>query len=132
MTPLNIVTSLELSKRLKELGVEVPSVFWWGKDKEIVFNPLLPNQHVLYHAYTSEELGRMLPRNCPEHELKSLQICHSFGDGWFVGYGDHMNLDGCHVEDGDSLGDTMAKMLIWLLDRGLITKEQVNETNSRL
>lgn len=76
MTNLNnLVTSLELSKRLKELGVPQDSLFWWyrapqnammlGTGVDMMTNgvqmskttaPLYEN----YSAYTAGELGEML------------------------------------------------------------------------
>lgn len=119
----NQVVSLDLAKRLKELGVPQDSIFKW----------ILPGSHnpplVKYKydsdyytlseadAFTVAELGEMLPRNV---QGEPLQICRSFSDGWFVGYGNHMDLNGWHVESADTEVDARAKMLIYLLENKLI------------
>lgn len=56
------VTSFELSKKLKELGVNQESLFCWISDFDLEYLPTeLRNHLVCIPAYTVAELGRMLP-----------------------------------------------------------------------
>lgn len=60
------VCSLELAKRLKELGVDNPSWFFWQLFRNDVFTVTddpYSNTEV-YHAYTVAELGEMLMDFC--------------------------------------------------------------------
>lgn len=57
------VTSLELSKRLKELGVKQESYFWWVNGllgSESTF-AAIPKTDEEYSAFTVAELGELLP-----------------------------------------------------------------------
>lgn len=134
------VVSLELAQKLKELKVKQESLFWWcnfGREDwrgpysdingEYFRYPQTPGPYEFSReecsdfcsAFTSSELGEMLPREVKGHELV---ICPAFKEGaWFVGYGDHMNMQGIHVEDADTLADAMAKCLIYLLEQALLT-----------
>lgn len=59
----NQVTSLELSRKLKELGVEQVGLWVWhnkiGGGYKLKANEFSPST---IHAYTVAELGEMLPR----------------------------------------------------------------------
>lgn len=135
------VVSLPIAKKLKELGCKQKSSFFWvrgfrrernakaGKwiyieDENYYLCPkegwqLHYEKHRCHHvsAYTVAELGEMLPK---EVRGNYLQICRSFDDGWFVGYGDHMNLNGFKVEDGKTEADARGKMLIYLLENKIV------------
>lgn len=122
------VVSLELAKKMKELGFPQQSLFWHWEDThgEKMYRGLHNSQPhnpkggwTTYSAYTVGELGDMLPKKCPEHD-GNLQIIPSFNGGWLVGYGDHMNFNGCHVEDDKTEADARAKMLIYLVEKGLL------------
>ena len=60
----NQVVSLELSKKLKELGVRQESLWWWEKNKS---HPMTDGYVVIVSlkdcssAFTVAELGEMLP-----------------------------------------------------------------------
>jgi hypothetical protein len=67
------VTSLDLSKHLKELGVNQESLFYWRvnhdgfeDDKKIIFSPGVFHNNavtlnIFYSAFTASELLEMLP-----------------------------------------------------------------------
>lgn len=64
------VCSLELAKRLKELGVRQDSYFWHteqlNKNEKPIYNPIIPvelkdDSHNFYAAFTVAELGMLLP-----------------------------------------------------------------------
>lgn len=119
------VTSLEISKRLKELGVKQESLFWWeqvktagknewAKDFVLSFNnnsaPYMVNgkkSHGTVSAFTVAELGEIL-KNC-KYELPMFN-----GMIW------HMD-DYCPCEEeSNTEADARGKTLIYLLENGLI------------
>ena len=63
MTLESQVCSLELAKKLKELGVPQKTIFFWATDEELLHLPLMPNQYVDCSAYLASELGEMLPQS---------------------------------------------------------------------
>ena len=74
MTLENQVCSLELAKRLKELGVKQESCFWWcdpsdGDKADVGF---IRDNHVgykvFYSAFTVAELGELMHRDWRTHK----------------------------------------------------------------
>ena len=128
----NQVTNLELSKKLKELGVEQNSYFYyWGRNKDILSFKhgayrlqavnegdftLMPESAELVSAFTVAELGEMLPSWIENlHEL----TIHHLSIGWNVEYVSRN--DELYREFAqDTLVDAMAKMLIYLIENKLI------------
>jgi hypothetical protein len=60
------VTNLELSRRLKELGVKQRSIFWWIEEKDRSASILhhgypLADYEWQYSAFTVAELGILIP-----------------------------------------------------------------------
>lgn len=122
------VTSLELSKRLKELGVKQESLFWWvhhwtspvppTREATMVWDIFQKdeddkvNEHV--SAFTVAELGEMLPN-----------FLYSFKNGagkWFTDV--KAKIEKIEFpEYADTEADARAKMLIHLLEQGSITAE---------
>jgi len=125
--------SLELAKRLKELGVKQESIFYWSvalpetSESESELNLLSKIQPMLtqeewgdkftsYSAFTSAELG---------------EIFSTIGSDLFIkAYGEVFNFRGTQLVG--TLGvinlirrpDMTAKMLIYLLENNLITLEK--------
>lgn len=108
----------ELSKRLKELGVEQNSTAihfkdggkwetqWFEKPVTYFFND---RGIEWYSAFTIAELGEMLPDNI---------VSSKFGNGW-VCYDRNDNFGRGQREKGkkgDTEADARATMLIWLLE----------------
>lgn len=128
------VTSLELSKKLKEAGVEQRSEFYWydvtnedidEENWEVISKYELGGMEgFAYSAFLASELAEMLPKHCPKHGTP-MQICRSFSDGWFVGYGNHMDGTGCHVEDGKTLSDALGEMVLYLKQKNLLKEASV-------
>ncbi len=114
------VCSLELAKKLKELYVKQESYFRWvrlGEKREDWVITQSQSFQEGYSAFTVAELGEMLPKSCPEHKNKDLLICKGFGENdWMVGYGNHRDMEGCHVEIEQTEADARAKMLIYLIE----------------
>lgn len=114
------VTSLEISKRLKELGVLQNSLFRWtkfslSKKPKILFDPtggFLTFSGTLeykYSAFTVSELGEMLP--CWLRSSKS-----PYADEW-RGYKTDNEVWITETTEADVRG----KMLIYLFENKLIT-----------
>jgi hypothetical protein len=140
------VTSLELSKKLKELGVVQRSVFFWHT------SPIKPGLQVLSHAinvgdihecamsnefsaFTVAELGEMLPRELTHVEKgykRDYEITLKFGTNmrecWYED--DQGGYCPCNCGDyysqtyfGDEANtevDARAKMLVYLKENKLI------------
>lgn len=130
----NQVTSLELSKRLKELGVKQGSAFYWyfsidDNKWKITDNELLKDERWEWcSSFTVAELGKMLPRSI---EMKSsdigfrgvwLSIGKTIDNDWYVMYSDPhpANKYRTFAENAETTADSMAKMLIYLLENNLI------------
>lgn len=124
----NQVTSLELSKKLKELGVRQESLFYWtqiqspewsirqhseldevveGGDGWTYLEEGLYRECV-YSAFTVAELGEMLPKALIQYET------FTTGHRAIWNHGEHTELENTEA-------DARAKMLIYLLEKKLIT-----------
>ena len=112
------LSSQELSKKLEQLGVKQESLFYWVNDgKELgeesdrwvcVYktwtNPENPTKPDKLSAFTSSELGEMLP------EWTKIYFT---GEHWDCESGD------VHYK-ADTMVDSMAKMLIHLIEQEII------------
>ena len=117
----NQVVSLELSKRLKDLGFKQESLWWWiiraegnpiivGKDKRYTTTFISSS----YSAFTVAELGEMLPEKAytwfngkewvSDYEIFTKQP--NIGTGTFR-YSERTNTE----------ADCRAKMLTWLKEK---------------
>lgn len=106
------VCNLQLAKKLKELGVEQNSLFWWVKDKFDEFDDTYslhyqPSYRVDYSAFTVAELGEALKVSDPQ----VLKRYEGFGEVWF-----------CPNKSGQASteANARAKMLIWLIENNYI------------
>lgn len=117
------VCSLELAKKLKELGVKQESLFWyervkvagkneWLKDWTLAFNNNSKpySEAYILSAFTVAELGQILP----DKILYELYHDHL----WQINaYGQKIIVD--------TEADARAKMLIYLLENKLIYKRKI-------
>lgn len=108
------IVSLELAKRLKELGVEQESLFMWNQQGDLEYTD--PKTWVGYttdtSAFTVAELGEMLPMiyfPVPDKGNGCLSWL------WVDGKGNKT------WENTEA--DARAKMLIYLLENKLIEKD---------
>jgi hypothetical protein len=124
------VCSLELAKKLKELGVKQDSHFYWWffkrKDKNMTKFELITNKDNVwkkddeyYSAYTVAELGALLPKIVVQKSLDNTQEPYEFdtyclGDEWICSYGFDLNIP------GNTEANSRSKMLIYLLENKLI------------
>lgn len=124
--------SLEPARKLAELGVPQESLFWWRLD--IVDGVWYASnweglkEHAHYSAYTCAELGEMLPFKI---DLKDLSYFlkldkNAEGHGWDISYQYRQeSIDSIRVPEGalftaDTEADARAKMLIYLIEQGLV------------
>lgn len=113
------VTNLELSKRLKELGVKQESEFYWEEYEEgkaFLWNTghKFINEH--FSAFTVAELGEMLPKERYWTDCKmntGRWRCAEYSE-------DGLAEDGKTSFCAENEADARAKMLIYLLEHKLI------------
>lgn len=142
------VCSLELSKKLKELGVKQESIFYYWHDKckiNLAPNIELPKIETICSTFTVAELGEMLPRyiadaDQPLSGVKGKQyplIIECLADdyssdnkinGWRIRYGDtkvkvdsELKLNSGGIYYVGTEADVRAKMLVYLIENKLIT-----------
>jgi hypothetical protein len=121
------VVSLELAKKLRELGFEQESLFYWHFD-EIVRREFMPTDQNLkvstdghnFSAYTVAELGGMLPQNFSYEGKQCNWISYLAMNGWNVQY-ESIDDDGLLFEVvANKEADARAKMLIYLKENKFI------------
>ena len=129
------VTSLELAKKLKELGVEQESQFWWLDGKERGYFPHYGSTFVdfggevrkpICSAFTVAELGEMLPQYFSTHRTvgqPETWTCNNVLDG----VGEYDSFWGDTPEKypwknwvDENEANARAKMLIYLLENNLL------------
>ena len=120
MTLEQQVSSLEISKRLKELGIKSDSQFWWIEMSDmkpvlcsIESKGQLPTYSILdsYNAFTVAELGEMLPVGIYSVKEKEGWYCLSDSEDF------EEILEPIHA---DTEANARGKMLIYLLENKLI------------
>lgn len=124
------VVSLDLAKRLKELGVKQEALYWWSDNTVPAtlwnFDALgeeFPNKTDNigeYAAFTVAELGEMLK---DVYFSKWETVWDSVGDNWRGSLNTGTTNSGQlihHWVDADTEADARAKCLIYLLENGLI------------
>lgn len=130
------VTSLELSKKLQDLGVKQESLYDWVVDSSKLPQVLMHSTgiatwgEVICSAFTVAELGELLPnyieRNGEVFNLETNPACYldgktTYGE-WSVGYWKHGQNGGAkgitEVLD-ENEANARAKMLIYLLENKL-------------
>lgn len=121
------VVSLELAKKLKELGLTRVSLYFWRLD---LISPTVDHsdntfdvfaKH-LYPAYTASELGEMLPIKLggPYREIIT---SHDGSGAWHCGGYDIISGGKWDpLLTATTEADARAKMLIYLLENNLLEK----------
>lgn len=127
------VCSLDLAKRLKELGVKQESYFMWCVDDsedflchELRQTPSVMsqrNRHNNYCAFTVAELGEMLPWYVEDYFWLEITRGSSTQNIWNISYrkvrgNKNHNIIG--DIDADTEADARGKMLVYLLENSLI------------
>lgn len=141
------VCSLELAKKLKELGVKQDSLFYWVVDNThdvikicfknedlyqisddvkyaYIYTRVMADEHVnvkeIYSAFTVAEIGEMLPVFLEgENGISSIFVdryydAHGKNACWFIQYFNDIRVYNTNE------ADARAKMLIYLIENGLI------------
>jgi len=115
MSVENQVCSLELAKRLKELGVTQLSLcYWWQYDKDawdITINVYPTSNSNYISAFTVAELGEMLP--------DWTETAKRLKDDWVCIVMDKNSDNNWNSFDATE-ANARAKMLIYLIENGLI------------
>lgn len=136
------VVSLELAKRLKELGVKQEDAIFYHAHGAVLGAPVRSRESLqenwdegtwaewlkevnggeVYAAFTVAELGEMLPSFIPQGFKGQYDLlCEKdSGTTWRVAYirAEQRNL---HEEYADTEADARAAMLIYLIENKLIT-----------
>ena len=106
------VASLELSKRLKELGVKQDGAFWWcravrKKSYRIILGK--PDRYAeKFSAFTVAELGNILKHT-------DLPFFEAHTKRWST-----IHRDGTINLSADTEADARAKTLVYLLEKGIV------------
>ena len=133
------VCGLELAKKLKDFGMKQESLFYWFEHKHRGKYPEHENDFALsdqaddnyyptgeeeywyrYSAFTVAELGLLLPAYCytrtaPEHADKRW-LCAKIEESKDDSFPDTMS----YWELAETEADARAKMLIYLIEQGII------------
>lgn len=134
------VCSLDLAKRLKELGVKQESFADWCEldddltlclvRKPAEFEKIDDDAKAMcFSAFTVAELGEMLPHKIGQGDETLWLYCWKGERGFSVAYGEVVreakeyafSFSIPHVQDADTEADARAKMLIYLVENKLIT-----------
>lgn len=119
------VCSLDLAKKLKELGVKQESQFWWvhsswvgaeGEPWELGYQGDFPGagtQEEDYSAFTVAELGEMLPRG-------AFSVFNISSNRWDCEYQAPTIIRPRIWDKGNTEADARAKMLVYLIEQGLV------------
>jgi hypothetical protein len=128
------VVSLDLSKRLKELGVKQESLFYWvemyeepaklfSADWALDKRRLANKQYHNYSAFTVAEMGEMLPKTVKYFRSQVTGDVMQ-GRGTWPYYSELWQPEGKTItRSGDTEADARAKMLIYLLENKLLTSQ---------
>lgn len=132
------VVSLELAKRLKEVGVKQESLFSYLRyddgHQELIYGNAPKGNSYWTSAFTVAELGEMLPNeirsmnpNTRREETYHLHYWH-IKEGWYLEYSTRGrassmrdNSHCAHWEENSNEADARAQMIIYLLEQKLIT-----------
>lgn len=127
MTLETLVCSLPLAKKLRELGVPQKSVFYWDYISDDGNTGILleNDESDGISAFTAGELGEMLPQTVDQEDefspyfLNIHQCTIPRGRCWQVRYGTGKDGDNTISITRDTLADSFATMLIYLIEKGL-------------
>ena len=125
MTQEQQVCSLELAKKLKELGVKQESLFYWIKFGDIfeihqTFSNLFNKGLEQYSAFTVAELGEMLPKTTKYFRSQVTGDVME-GRGSWPYYAELWRPEGKTItENADTEADARAKMLVYLIENKLL------------
>ncbi len=123
------VVSLELAKKLKELGFKQESVWMWfdvGLGYKLILKNRFTKKNAGISAFTVAELGEMLPRSITIEEKTSwIKIFKVFNtetntNEWILRYDNDWDKENLVTICASPEANARAKMLIYLKEKGLI------------
>jgi hypothetical protein len=134
------VCSLELAKRLKQLGVKQECLFYWDENWDsdvpggkhwwsLTRSWERKDGNFQYSAFTVAELGEMLPKDVWFQGIRFERAFDTFQNDWVVGYY-YNGLTPSVIDKNYQIetkcaapteADARAKMLIYLLENKLLT-----------
>lgn len=122
------VTSLELSKKLKVLGVKQDGYYVYSKIMDFVeilqrSTGIAEFGEVIASAFTVAELGELLPQNFDDDGKNWTWSSYLSINGWNVSY-ETMDEEGLYEVSALKEADARAKMLIYLLENMLIDPKE--------
>lgn len=134
MEPSNQVCSLELARKLKELGVKQDSLCVWVRNAHrkrfLIENRLLSDFYEryvdkggeCYCAFTVAELGELM-KNYDEDMFVSYNFDNDESFEWIAQINRWSDITFVgHTEHADTEANARAKMLVYLLENQLIQK----------
>lgn len=131
------VVSLELAKKLKELGVRQDGHFDWYEHEGIPYvadfanryiDPLSGHHEKYCSAFTVAELGEMLPKKLKSEEWGSLELVYKHDLLAYGMYQFECTFHEVWIELGDTEADARAAMLIYLIENKLVDPISSNES----
>ncbi len=129
------VVSLELAKKLKEIGVEQESLFYWASGSLLFFEEVDWSDADTYSAFTVAELMEKLPSfvrkpgyysYSKEYHLRIERTRNRYYEtNWMVCYCDVDIYEGYEYNEligitGKKLANVLAKVLVWLIEKGYV------------
>ena len=144
-------SSLELSKRLRDLGVKQESLYqwrrvkpYWEQDSEPAKNWSLSPSGVRENlgrseeeiaAFTVAELGPLLPKGIVPKKLEVYELRITWANGkCVICYGSYFNVKTglreeeavWHWEHSDTEADARASMLCYLIEQKIVIVDEIN------
>ncbi|RLE65061.1 MAG: hypothetical protein DRJ47_06095 [Thermoprotei archaeon] len=106
------VVSVELAKRLKEVGVDQESLFYWASGSLLFFEEVdWSDVDDIYSAFTAVELMDLLPTSIGKNTRLAVL---KFEDVWKVAYFDMIDGNIIGLSEKKKLADALAGLRIWL------------------
>ena len=139
------VCSLELAKKLKELGVKQESLFYWSKlsiqnEYNLELRTNIFNQEIIFadctdyiSAFSVGELGEFLPKELRINNMSYYytQMTDITGKIWICFYRNSL----CELKDAEGTDEievnARAKILIYLIENNLIKFNDEKELTER-
>ena len=122
------VSTLDLCTTMKELGMPQGGSSWaWVKTGMEAWCLALRSETVAAERWidapTVAELGEMLPAGISDGDIYYWLTCGKGAHGWYCQYGidSYDGTDPLHQAGASNEADARAKMLVYLLEKGLMT-----------
>lgn len=146
MTLEQQVTNLDLSKKLKELGVKQESLFYWHEVSHGGVRHREPNSvsvdqnfdqdyksdtytNMTCSAFTVAELAEMLPVQMTYGKDEPFLTCtKDLAGGWVICYADLKNGATGKVIHDKNEANARARMLIYLIENNLLSTKNRKDT----